>query len=895
MAKFQETEGALRSLTPLIEELKKQVDSLAQSLVKLDSSTKSTAKSQSDLKTKSQQYTTTQKELIKLDKQLEKAEVQLTEEYKQVQKAVLKKKEAVRQSNEELKKQAGIVKQSGGLFKSMTKSILAAGAGLLSVNAAIGVFKRVFGNAFKTIKDFEKGMSEVRAITGATDEDFKALSESAKELGRVTPKTATEVAGLQKEFAKLGFSTAEILAATEATISLSIAAGADLSQSAKVAASTVRGFGLSATETQRVVDVMAKSFSSSALDINKFETAMATVAPTAKNAGYQIEDVTAMLGVLADAGIDASTSGTALRNIMLDMAEGGFTMEEALNRINTGVSKNAEALKAFGKRGATVSSVLADNIERTNELAKSLDTKLSVALGGAGGAAQNMADIMADNLAGDIDKAKSAWEGMILSMEDGQGTLNTIFRGAVQSYTKAISDFTLIVNGRDKAVKDQIIIWFKEFTDAIKKQAGAEEALAKASKIRNAQLAEINELQKALNLASGRRKKDILEEIENRERVVDAQKEVIRGLESEVQANKDAIAAAEKAEAEAEANRLKAAKEAAEKEAKERAEAKERIELKAAQKRADFLNKIGAKEVDDYIDNLERENQAFEELLDERGEISIEGLRTQLTEEEKLIVASAERRKQIEEQTQEGLIKLREAAINAAEKIVTDRFNAGIDERLNSYLEANQAEQDVLKDKLDKGQISEAQYEKKVKDLKLKARQEEAKANKKKSQFDNVINTLVAISKTFATLGFPAGVIPAAIVAGIGAANGIAIAAEPIPKFKYGVKSKSESGWGIVGDAGREIIKMPGHAPILSPNNDTMMYMHKGTEVIPNEETERILSQNKDNSELIELKKLNKNISNLNNGRGGAVWTHKGLKVRDERNNVDRIYIDRYR
>jgi hypothetical protein len=860
------------------DELKKQagiVKKASTELTSLEKTTKNVAKSQSDLKAKSSQLSDVDKELIKLDKQMAVAEAKLTNEYKQVQKALIRKQEAQKKAAAAIREEVTgakaakkaaqdqrkaaqelnrahaeaikinnklnqTQKKSGGLFKSMTKSILAAGTAMFGINAAIGAVKRVLGNAFKTIVGFEKGMSEVKAITNATDKEFLALVESAKKLGSVTPKTATEVSGLQKEFAKLGFSTAEILAATEATISLSIAAGADLSQSATVAASTIRGFGLSANETQRVVDVMAKSFSSSALDLNKFQVAMATVAPVAKNAGFSLEKATAILGTLANAGIEASTAGSAFRNIMLDMAEGGFTLDEALERINDGTSKNAEALKAFGKRGATVASVLAGMTDETSEFARVLTEE-------AQGAAQEMADIMADNLAGDIDKAKSAWEGLILSFEDGNGVLAKLGRGVIQSWTQQLSDLTRMTKGLDAARKDELESYWETVYNKVKEQFGVEKTLEKALEIRAIQLKKISDLEAELETASGRKSRLIEKELDQRKKTVDAQLKVIENLQNGVKANEDA----EKAKTEALIEQERIRTKLAEEEAQRRADARERIQLKAAKKRADFLNQQGEEEVDDYIEQLTRENESFEELLTERGEINIEAIRTQLTAEEEAIKVSNERKLEMQKQLEDGKKELIDAGINAAEKIITDRFNAGIDERLNSTLEGIEADQELLKDQLDKKQITEEQFKKKSKALNLKARQEEAKANKKKSQFDNVINTLVAVGKTFATLGFPAGVIPAAIVAGIGAANGIAIAAEPIPKFRLG-KDNFEGGLADVHTG--EIIKLADGSMFETPVGETRMYLPPATDVIPAHKAETIIKENNDIQQIQQIK-----------------------------------------
>ena len=127
------------------------------------------------------------------------------------------------------------------------------------------------GASFKVAMDFETSMLKVKAVSGATAEEFKSLEANALALGSSTRFTASEVSGLQLEFSKLGFTASEITQVTEATLALAQASGSDLAQSAEVAGSTLRAFGLNASDTERVTDVMASSFSSSALDLDKFK------------------------------------------------------------------------------------------------------------------------------------------------------------------------------------------------------------------------------------------------------------------------------------------------------------------------------------------------------------------------------------------------------------------------------------------------------------------------------------------------------------------------------------------------------------------------------------------------------------------------------------------------
>lgn len=262
----------------------------------------------------------------------------------------------------------------------------------------------------KTFADFEQAMAKVKAISGATATEFKSLNDSALLLGRTTRFTASQVAELQLAYSKLGFNPDEINKVTEATLNLALATGEDLAQSATVAASTLRGFELDASEMARVVDVMASSFSNSALDLEKFKTAMATLAPVARNAGVSLEQATGYLSILVDRGVDASTAGTGLRNMFLNLAKSGQTLDEALQEINQSTNKNATSLRLFGKRGATVATIMANNTKEAK--------RLSISYNAAGGTAKRMAKIMDNTLQGSLFKLKSAFEGLQIALGD---------------------------------------------------------------------------------------------------------------------------------------------------------------------------------------------------------------------------------------------------------------------------------------------------------------------------------------------------------------------------------------------------------------------------------------------------------------------------------------------
>jgi hypothetical protein len=295
-------------------------------------------------------------------------------------------------------------KNLGEARKSIAKNtaeLQKIGRGLsMSVTAPLAL---IGATSFKVAADFEQSMAKVKAVSGATGAEFKSLENNAKELGRTTRFTASEVSSLQLEFAKLGFTADEITQVTGATLNLAQATGSDLAQSAEVAGSTLRAFGLDASETGRVTDVMAAAFSSSALDINTFQDSMKYVAPVAKAAGVTLEEASAMLGVLANNGIKGSQAGTSLRRILQEVAGTGMDFGEAMKKSAGEVINLADAKDEVGRSASSAFLVLKEGMGTVDGLTDSLLN--------SGGAAANMAAIMDDTAEGAMKRMQSAIEG----------------------------------------------------------------------------------------------------------------------------------------------------------------------------------------------------------------------------------------------------------------------------------------------------------------------------------------------------------------------------------------------------------------------------------------------------------------------------------------------------
>ena len=363
-----------------------------------------------------------QKLLLKEQKNTGKAGKNAAKQYEITTRAISNKSKELRNLNKNLKNTTSenkkVTKSSNGLAKQFVKGAAAIGI----IVTAFRTVSRVISSVVSTFTEFEFVMAKVNAISGATETEFKALSDSAQELGRTTFFTAEQVGQLQLNFSKLGFSAKEIMAAQEATLSLATATGSDLARSATVAASAVRGFGLEASETQRVVDVMAVAFATSALDIEKWQTSMSKVAPIAKSSGFSIEDTAAIMAKLSDAGIEASIAGTSLRNILLKMQDPSSDLSKSFGTTIHSLDELIPAMREFVLEGGSMADVMG-----VVDLRQAAAFELMLASAGvltdyrnklkeSTGEAKRMADMIGNTLQGSFLKFKSALQGLSIAV-----------------------------------------------------------------------------------------------------------------------------------------------------------------------------------------------------------------------------------------------------------------------------------------------------------------------------------------------------------------------------------------------------------------------------------------------------------------------------------------------
>lgn len=339
---------------------------------------------------------------------------------------------------------AGLGTAIGGAIPMLGKLRAAiASTGIGAIVIAVGGLVSLFTSVGKKAAEFSKSLSNLESITGASASEMKELSDQAKELGSTTAFTASEVVELQTSLSKLGFKSDDIKNSTASILDLAAALNVGLGEAATVAGSLVKSFGLETTDTARVVDVMTAAASNSALSFDTIRESMKLVSPVSRASGVSIEKTAALLGVLADNGVKGSMAGTGLAATFIELNKKGISLEDAMKRVKDSTDPLGTALELAGTRGGKALITLSSGADGIDKLTESLEN--------AEGTAKRTAELQLDNVSGDVTKLGSAWEGLLLSIDSGDGILSRTIRGFVQLSTSVLNFLT-----PSKKVQDSI-------------------------------------------------------------------------------------------------------------------------------------------------------------------------------------------------------------------------------------------------------------------------------------------------------------------------------------------------------------------------------------------------------------------------------------------------------
>lgn len=301
--------------------------------------------------------------------------------------------------------------------------------GLLSKNVTLPIVG-VGAAAVKTATDFEAGMSEVKAISGATGSEFDALRDKAIEMGAKTKFSASDSADAFKYMAMAGWDASQMMDGIAGIMDLAAASGEDLATTSDIVTDALTAFGLQASDSAHFADVLAQASSKSNTNVGLMGETFKYVAPVAGALGYSIEDTAVAIGLMANSGIKGSQAGTALRSTITRLAKPVGEAKDAVEELKISITNTDGTMKPLSQtmvelrekfaglteeQKAQYAAMLAGQEGMSGLLAivNASDEdfqKLTDEINNANGAAEDMADIMMDNTAGAVEQLKGALE-----------------------------------------------------------------------------------------------------------------------------------------------------------------------------------------------------------------------------------------------------------------------------------------------------------------------------------------------------------------------------------------------------------------------------------------------------------------------------------------------------
>lgn len=303
--------------------------------------------------------------------------------------------------------------------------------GYFSAFTAISIIK----NATTMMGQFDESMRLIGVVTGATKDQLAGLTEEARYLGATTRFNAQQVAEGMYELSKAGFTAQETLDAIGSTLNLAQAALISLADSSAIVSNTLRQFEMSTKDAVRVTDVLMLTANRSNASIQGLGETLKYAGAIAHGFGASLEQVSAMAGVLANRGMEASMAGTNIRGIMLQLStvtdagkaalkEMGLTFRDVapdahdfidiLRKLRDGHLDATKAGILFDTRNAGAALILSKNVEEIAAFEKELQ--------GAAGTSQAAADAMNDSLRGALLKLKAAFlESLLVIGDAGYG------------------------------------------------------------------------------------------------------------------------------------------------------------------------------------------------------------------------------------------------------------------------------------------------------------------------------------------------------------------------------------------------------------------------------------------------------------------------------------------
>lgn len=327
----------------------------------------------------------------------------------------------------------------GNFEKGITSMASKIGPALSGFAAFAGISATI-GDAVRTSMEFEKSLSSLKSLTGVTTQELSYFKEEAIRLGSTTTQTASQVVDAFKlmgsQVPALLQNKEALIQVTESAIVLAEAAEIDVPEAAKALAGSLNQMGASSNHAAEYINILAAASQQGSADISYLNKAIENAGGSASSVGVQFNELVAAIEAIALKITDAGSAGTNLRNIFLTLESSAdkklrpsvVGLSQAVENLAAKHMNATEMTKMFGKESVTAALALVSEKDEFIKLTGAIT---------ATNTAFEQQRINNDNVAGSIKGMQSAWEGLILTVNNSNGILKTSIDMFTSLITKA--------------------------------------------------------------------------------------------------------------------------------------------------------------------------------------------------------------------------------------------------------------------------------------------------------------------------------------------------------------------------------------------------------------------------------------------------------------------------
>ena len=214
------------------------------------------------------------------------------------------------------------------------------GAGLAV--AGIGVM------SLKMAGNFEQSMDVLGAVSGATTGELKKMQDQAIALGRdlkLPNVSAKDASDAMTELAKAGLSVKDVIGASRGVLQLGVAGNIKFGESAIIVARALNAFKMKGSEATKVADLLTSTANKTTADINDMALGVQMASSQFRAAGFDLDDLTTSLGLMANAGIAGSDAGTSLKTMMNRLTAPTSTASKKMKELGISVYDSSGEVK----------------------------------------------------------------------------------------------------------------------------------------------------------------------------------------------------------------------------------------------------------------------------------------------------------------------------------------------------------------------------------------------------------------------------------------------------------------------------------------------------------------------------------------------------------------------